>query len=112
MIAGSRKPISYLNTAKRLLGEHGRLELCALGIALAPLVTVAGARTDSGPAGRASLTQCPTQSSGHLPHPPWAAVLRVHCAEILKAEKLAVEERVETAFETVSNGPRSGSACL
>lgn len=34
--------MSYINTAKRLLGEHGRLELCALGIALAPLVTVAG----------------------------------------------------------------------
>ena len=37
--------MSYINTAKRLLGEHGRLELCALGIALAPLVTVAGVHT-------------------------------------------------------------------
>ena len=40
--------MSYINTAKRLLGEHGRLELCALGIALAPLVTVAGVHTYPG----------------------------------------------------------------
>ena len=36
------------------------------------------------------------------------------CAEILKAEKLAVEERVETCLETVASGPRydSRAACV
>ena len=40
-MSSSRKPISYINLAKRFLQEHGEVQLSALGIAIAPAVTVA-----------------------------------------------------------------------
>lgn len=40
-MSSTRKPISYINLAKRFLQEHGELQLSALGIAIAPMVTVA-----------------------------------------------------------------------
>ena len=40
-MSSTRKPISYINLAKRFLQEHGEVQLSALGIAVAPMVTVA-----------------------------------------------------------------------
>ena len=63
-MSSTRKPISYINLAKRFLQEHGELQLSALGIAVAPMVTV---------------------------------------AEILKNRGLAVEKRVSTSLETLTD---------
>lgn len=41
LVSSSRKPVSYINLAKRFLAEHGEVQLSALGIAIAPAVTVA-----------------------------------------------------------------------
>ncbi|KAL4450214.1 hypothetical protein ABPG77_010883 [Micractinium sp. CCAP 211/92] len=41
LISSSRKPISYVNAAKRLLQEHGEVHLSALGVACSSMVTVA-----------------------------------------------------------------------
>ena len=41
LVSSARKPISYINLAKRFLSEHGEVQLSALGIAIAPAVTVA-----------------------------------------------------------------------
>jgi DNA-binding protein len=41
LISSSRKPISYVPAAKRLLQEHGEVHLSALGIACSSMVTVA-----------------------------------------------------------------------
>ncbi|KAK9806923.1 hypothetical protein WJX72_007638 [[Myrmecia] bisecta] len=41
LVSSTRKPISYINLAKRFLQEHGEVQLTALGIAVAPMVTVA-----------------------------------------------------------------------
>ena len=41
LVSSTRKPISYLNLSKRFLQEHGELQLSALGIAIAPMVTLA-----------------------------------------------------------------------
>ena len=40
-MSSTRKPISYVNLAKRYLQEHGEVQLSALGIAIAPMVSVA-----------------------------------------------------------------------
>lgn len=34
LISSTRKPVSYLNLAKRILQEHGEVQLSALGIAV------------------------------------------------------------------------------
>lgn len=41
LVSSTRKPISYINLAKRFLQEHGEVRITALGIAVAPAVTVA-----------------------------------------------------------------------
>ena len=41
LVSSARKPVSYINLAKRFLSEHGEVQLSALGIAIAPAVTVA-----------------------------------------------------------------------
>lgn len=41
LVSSTRKPISYINLAKRFLQEHGEVQLSALGVAVAPMVTVA-----------------------------------------------------------------------
>ena len=37
----TRKPASYINTAKRFLQEHGEVQLSGLGTAIAPMVAAA-----------------------------------------------------------------------
>ncbi|CAL8462082.1 g1613 [Coccomyxa elongata] len=68
LVSSTRKPISYINLAKRFLQEHGEVHLSALGIALASLVTV---------------------------------------AEILKDRGLAVEKRLCTSLESLSDDYRT-----
>ena len=41
LVSSTRKPMSYINLAKRFLSEHGELHLSALGVAIGPMVTVA-----------------------------------------------------------------------
>ncbi|KAK9791626.1 hypothetical protein WJX73_004651 [Symbiochloris irregularis] len=41
LISSARKPVSYINLAKRFLSEHGEVQLSALGIAIASAVAVA-----------------------------------------------------------------------
>lgn len=36
LISSTRKPVSYINLAKRFLQEHGEVQLSALGIAVRP----------------------------------------------------------------------------
>lgn len=67
LVSSSRKPISYINLAKRFLQEHGEVQLSALGVAVAPMVTV---------------------------------------AEILKNRKLAVEQRLMTSLESLTDDSR------
>ena len=69
--------MSYINTAKRQLGEHGRLELCALGIALAPLVTVAGIHPQSSGPPKGSARQQHWEYSCST-RPSLAAVLSLY----------------------------------
>ena len=66
-MSSTRKPISYINLAKRFLQEHGEVQLSALGIAVAPMVTV---------------------------------------AEILKNRRLAVERKISTSLEVLSDDYR------
>ena len=66
-MSSTRKPISYINLAKRFLQEHGEVQLSALGIAVAPMVTV---------------------------------------AEILKNRRLAVERKITTSLEALSDDYR------
>ena len=40
-MSSARKPMSYINLAKRFLSEHGEVHLSALGVAIGPMVTVA-----------------------------------------------------------------------
>lgn len=63
-MSSTRKPISYINLAKRFLQEHGEVQLSALGIAVAPMVTV---------------------------------------AEILKNRRLAIERKISTSLEALSD---------
>ncbi|CAK0771550.1 hypothetical protein CVIRNUC_003871 [Coccomyxa viridis] len=67
LVSSTRKPISYINLAKRFLQEHGEVQLSALGIAVAPMVTV---------------------------------------AEILKNRRLAVERKITTSLEALSDDYR------
>lgn len=67
LVSSTRKPISYINLAKRFLQEHGEVQLSALGIAVAPMVTV---------------------------------------AEILKNRRLAVERKISTSLEVLSDDYR------
>ncbi len=67
LVSSTRKPISYINLAKRFLQEHGEVQLSALGIAVAPMVTV---------------------------------------AEILKNRRLAVERKISTSLEALSDDYR------
>lgn len=64
LVSSTRKPISYINLAKRFLQEHGEVQLSALGIAVSSMVTV---------------------------------------AEILKNRNLAVEKKVSTALEQLTD---------
>ena len=64
LVSSTRKPISYINLAKRFLQEHGEVQLSALGIAVATMVTV---------------------------------------AEILKNRRLAVEQKISTSLEALSD---------
>ncbi|EIE24354.1 hypothetical protein COCSUDRAFT_9336, partial [Coccomyxa subellipsoidea C-169] len=75
LVSSTRKPISYINLAKRFLQEHGEVQLSALGIAVAPMVTV---------------------------------------AEILKNRQLAVEKKLCTSLESLSDDYRCRhpSPCL
>ena len=75
LVSSTRKPISYINLAKRFLQEHGEVQLSALGIAVAPMVTV---------------------------------------AEILKNRRLAVERKITTSLEVLSDDYRWAvcDACL
>ncbi len=74
LVSSTRKPISYINLAKRFLQEHGEVQLSALGIAVAPMVTV---------------------------------------AEILKNRRLAIERKITTSLEVLSDDYRcSSEACL
>lgn len=41
LVSSNRKPVSYINLAKRFLQEHGEVQLSALGIAISSMVTVA-----------------------------------------------------------------------
>ncbi|CAL5222322.1 g4667 [Coccomyxa viridis] len=41
LVSSTRKPMSYINLAKRFLSEHGEVHLSALGVAIGPMVTVA-----------------------------------------------------------------------
>jgi DNA-binding protein len=41
LISSSRKPVSYINLAKRFLQEHGEVQLSALGVAISSMVTLA-----------------------------------------------------------------------
>ncbi|BDA45923.1 Uncharacterized protein At2g34160 [Coccomyxa sp. Obi] len=68
LVSSTRKPISYINLAKRFLQEHGEVQLSALGIAVAPMVTV---------------------------------------AEILKKRGLAVEKKLCTSLECLSDDYRT-----
>ncbi|CAL8462076.1 g1607 [Coccomyxa elongata] len=68
LVSSTRKPISYINLAKRFLQEHGEVQLSALGIAVAPMVTV---------------------------------------AEILKNRGLAVEKKLCTSLESLSDDYRT-----
>ncbi|KAK9906773.1 hypothetical protein WJX75_007713 [Coccomyxa subellipsoidea] len=68
LISSTRKPVSYINLAKRFLQEHGEVQLSALGIAVAPMVTV---------------------------------------AEILKNRQLAVEKKLCTSLESLSDDYRT-----
>ena len=67
LVSSTRKPISYINLAKRFLQEHGEVQLSALGITVAPMVTV---------------------------------------AEILKNRRLAVERKITTSLEVLSDDYR------
>ncbi|CAL5228047.1 g11112 [Coccomyxa viridis] len=67
LVSSTRKPISYINLAKRFLQEHGEVQLSALGIAVAPMVTV---------------------------------------AEILKNRRLAIERKITTSLEVLSDDYR------
>ena len=74
LVSSTRKPISYINLAKRFLQEHGEVQLSALGIAVAPMVTV---------------------------------------AEILKNRRLAVERKISTSLEVLSDDYRCAAmACI
>ena len=67
LVSSTRKPVSYINLAKRFLMDYGEVQLSALGIAISSMVTV---------------------------------------AEVLKARHLAVEKRVLTSLETLSDESR------
>eukprot|EP00884_Botryococcus_braunii_P020020 jgi/Botrbrau1/6701/Bobra.0202s0038.1 len=68
LVSSTRKPISYINLAKRFLQEHGEVQLSALGVAVAPMVTV---------------------------------------AEILKNRNLAIEQRLSTSLELLTDEYRT-----
>ena len=40
-MSSTRKPMSYINLAKRFLYEHGEVQFAALGVAISPMVTAA-----------------------------------------------------------------------
>lgn len=40
-MSSTRKPMSYINLAKRFLNEHGEVHFAALGVAISPMVTAA-----------------------------------------------------------------------
>ena len=41
LVSSTRKPMSYINLAKRFLYEHGEVHFAALGVAISPMVTAA-----------------------------------------------------------------------
>ena len=41
LVSSTRKPMSYINLAKRFLNEHGEVHFAALGVAISPMVTAA-----------------------------------------------------------------------
>ena len=41
LVSSTRKPMSYINLARRFLYEHGEVHFAALGVAISPMVTAA-----------------------------------------------------------------------
>lgn len=109
LISSSRKPVSYVNLAKRCLSEHDEVQLSALGVAISSMVTLAEILKNKGLAVEKKVTTSLEEISSNcrIRHKPKMSVTLIKSPQfddILLAESAANENRDVSSNSSVSRG--------
>lgn len=109
LISSSRKPVSYVNLAKRCLLEHDEVQLSALGVAISSMVTLAEILKNKGLAVEKKVTTSLEEISSNCRtrHKPKMSVTLIKSPQfddILSAESAGNENRDGGSNSNMSRG--------